>query len=241
MGNGSCSRLFFAAASAALIGGCDIGAAARPAADPAPRVEQPRARHQVDAARNRVWFLTEEGVFLHDASRAERIAVPVPGWVFAGAPYGCLPDLALGPKGEAVVTSDIVPTLWRIDPDTLAVTVHPLALDADRDKDVGFSGLVYSPQRGAFFAVSYQHGSLWRIDPQLQRAEKIALSAPLPRACGLAVHKRSSQQVLGRIVDLCARTPQAGWSVLFAPDWRSAYVSAAPCRDQPWPLEAMLG
>ena len=78
-----------------------------------------------------------------------------------------------GPKGEAVVTSNVVSTLWRIDPQTLAVTEHPLALDADAGRDVGFSSLIYSPRHAAYFAVSGAHGSVWRIDTRLQRAQKV--------------------------------------------------------------------
>ena len=88
------------------------------------------------------------------------MSLPLPGWLLVDAPYSCPPDLALGPKGEALITSNILPTLWRIDPESLAVTVHPLLLDADTDKDVGFSALAYSPQHGAFIAASYAHGSL---------------------------------------------------------------------------------
>jgi len=236
--NAGTVRALLLAASMVLIAGCNIGAAPQRPANEAPKFQPPNARYQVDPARNRVWVLTPEGVFLFDVSRPERVAVPLPGWVVAGAPYGCLPDLALGPRGEAVVTSNVLPTLWRIDPDSLAVSVHPLALDADAGRDVGFSGLVFSPQHGAFFAASDAHGSLWRIDPQLTRAQKIPLSAPIPQACGLAMRPRSSQQTLGRMADVCVRTPHGGWSVLFAPDWRSAYVSAAPCADRPWPLDA---
>jgi len=220
---------------AIVIAGCDLGAAPR---DEQKRVSSvsllrdPGGRHQVDASRNRVWFLTEEGVFLYDASRPGRVAFDLPGLVWAGEPYGCLPDLALGPKGEVVVTSDVASTLWRIDPETLAVSVHPLTLDADQDKDVGFSALVYSAQQGVFFAASYHHGTLWRIDPQLRSARKIALTAPIPRACGLALQPRSSPQALSRMADLCVRASDGAWSVLFAPDWRSAYVSAAACRSE---------
>jgi hypothetical protein len=138
-----------------------------------------------------------------------------------------------------VITSNTLPTLWRIDPDTLAVSVHSLVLDSDTDKDVGFSGLVYSPEHGGYFAASYGHGSLWRIDPLFRRAQKIPLSAPIPEACGLAVRPRNAQQALGRLADLCVRTPRGGWTVVFAHDWRSAYVSAAPCTDRPWPMDAV--
>ena len=224
------------------IAGCDIGAAPRPAAKAAHDVRQfqlPSGRYRIDPERNRVWLLTLEGVFVYDLSRPERIAVSLPDWLSVSTSYVCPPDLALGPSGEAVITSNIVPTLWRIDPDTLAVSVHPLALDADNDKDVGFSGLAYSPQHGAFLAASYSHGSLWRIDPLFKGAQKLRLSAPIPEACGLAVQSRSSQQAFGRSADLCVRTPHGGWSVVFAGDSRSAYVSAAPCTDRPGPLDAV--
>jgi hypothetical protein len=122
------------------------------------------------------------------------------------------------------------------------VSLHPLVLDADSDKDVGFSGLVYSSEHGGYFAASYSHGSLWSIDPLFRRAQKIPLSAPIPEACGLAVRPRSSQPALGRLADLCVRTPRGprgGWTVVFAQDRRSAYVSAAPCTDRPWPMDAV--
>ena len=44
-------------------------------------VQLPSARYQIDPARNRVWLLTPEGVFVYDLSRPERVAVPLPGWV----------------------------------------------------------------------------------------------------------------------------------------------------------------
>jgi hypothetical protein len=239
-GNAFAVGSFFLAACIAPLGGCDIGAGS-PQSATAPHearpVRLPNARYRIDRERDRVWFLTHEGVFVYDASNPQRVAVPLPGWVSVDTAYGCLPDLALGPKGEAVVTSNIVPTLWRIDPDTLAVSVHPLLLDADTDKDVGFSGIAFSPQHGAFLAASYIHGSLWRIDPLYKTAQKISLSTPIPGACGLTVLSRSAQQALSRLADMCVRTPRRGWAVLFSPDRRSARVSAAPCMDRPWPLE----
>jgi hypothetical protein len=236
-GNAGTVGAFFLAISMLSIGGCDTGAAppsqTPSAASEAPHDRPPTVRYQVDSGRNRVWILTQDGVFVHDVARTDRVAVTLPGWVTVGAPYGCPPDLALGPKGEALVTSNIMPTLWRIDPDTLAVSVHPLALDADTDKDVGFSALVYAPRQGAFLAASYHHGSLWRIGPLLDRAQKIALSAPVPQACGLAVRPRGAQPALRPMADLCVQTLHGGRSVTLTTDWRSAYVSAAPCADGP--------
>lgn len=140
---------------------------------------------QADAPRNRVWLLARDGVSVYDKAAPDRVArVPLPHWMWIGAPYGCPPALALGPKGEALITSNVVPTLWRVDPGTLAVTEHALALDADTDKEIGFTSLAWSAKHGAFYAVSAFHGSVWRIDPLLTRAQKITASAPAGKACG---------------------------------------------------------
>src|SRR5438128_11534832 len=132
-----------------------------------------------DASRNRTWLLQPDGVYLN-GKRFE-----LPGWIHAGEPYACGPSLAVDAEGRAVVSSDVVPVLWRIDPLKSQVTRHELVLDADADKDVGFSGLVYAPDQEVFFGVSSVYGSLWRIDPLLRRAQKISTSARIPQTCGL--------------------------------------------------------
>ena len=111
-------------------------------------------------------------------STGKLVAIALPSWQWVDEPYGCPPDLALGPDGEVVVTSNIVSTLWRIDPDSLAVSTHEPLLDADNDKDVGFSGLEYSREHGMFVAVSDVQGSLWRIDPLLRKGQKVQPAAP---------------------------------------------------------------
>ena len=233
MSNGIASAFFLAVL--VVLGGCELAAAPQQAqvvvAD-APQNRLPSVRYGVDPAHNRVWFLTRDGVSIYDVTRSETIAVPLPEWLWVDAPYGCLPDLALGPRGEAVITSNVVPMLWRIDPETLAASMHPLLLDSDTDKDVGFSGLVYSSEHEAFFAVSDVHGSLWRIDPLLGRARKVRLSAPIRQACGLAVLPRILRQQTNRQAGLCARTPQGGRAIDFEPGQRSASVRAAPCTDR---------
>lgn len=168
--------------------GCNTGAPPqlREQASPELSSQSPPLRYQEDVARNRVWVLTAEGVVLYRDKAPDRIVIPLPSWIWAGAPYGCHPDLALGPNGEAIITSDVVSTLWRVDPETLAVSAHALALDADTGKDVGFSALRYSPKHEAYFAVSAVQGSLWRVDPLLERAQKIPSSEPIAGACGMA-------------------------------------------------------
>jgi hypothetical protein len=145
----------------------------------------PILRLQVDAARDRIWILTRSGVDVYD-SRTQKGTrhVPLPDWHWAGEPFGCSPDLALGPRGEALISSDVVPTIWRVDPATLAVSRHELVQHEDADKDVGFSGLAFSAEQGVWFGASSFHGSLWRIDPSLRWAEKMPSPTPIRKPCG---------------------------------------------------------
>jgi hypothetical protein len=144
-----------------------------------------RVRVQLDAERNRVWLLTGEGLAIYDSTAPNRLVrVPIPGWRVAGEPFGCLPDLALGPNGEAVVSSDVVPALWRVDSKTLAVTRHELRLDADTDKDVGFTVLRYLPARRQYLAVNGPHGTIWLIDRELKNAHRMLRQVPRENDCG---------------------------------------------------------
>jgi hypothetical protein len=185
-------------------------------------------RHRAQTERARAWVLDAGGLFLEQAGKPRR-PFRLADWTWAGEPYACAPDIAIGPRGEVIVTSNVVPVLWKIDPDTLAVSVHRLQLDADADKDVGFSGLAYSERDGAYFAVSELHGSLWRIDPMLRRAQKIALSEPVRGACALSMQREERP---GRFTRLCLQ----GKSVNLSPDQRSAYVQPAGCALNPFAL-----
>ena len=128
--------------------------------------------YQADTVRNRSVWLTREGVQIHSAA-AQAVTIELPDWIYAGAPY-CPPSLAIGPSGEVVVTSNVIATLWRIDGETLAVTAHPLSLDVDRDKDVGFAAVVYVAEERAYIAYSQTQRSVWKIDGSLKAATRIA-------------------------------------------------------------------
>jgi hypothetical protein len=184
----------------------------------------------MDSARERLWVLTWNGVELHNVKTRQKLAhVLLPDWLWVKEPYSCPPDLALGPKGEAVISSNVVPTLWRVDPTTFAAGKYEPVLDEDVGKDVGFSALAYSAKQGVFFAVSGLHGSLWRIDPLFRRAQKVALSAPIRNACALAVRAHTPSQRASRLVGLCVRSDRKDWTINLAPDQRSGYVSTVQC------------
>jgi hypothetical protein len=181
-------------------------------------------RYQKDAARDRGWALTTEGVAVFDYRTRETTGfVHLPGWVWAGEAYICPPDLALGPKGEVLVSSNVIPSLWRIDPVTLRVTRHDLAIDAHQDKDVGFTGLTYSAQLGVYLGVS-PFGALWRIDPQLRRAQEVRLSESIQRPCSVTPITRGADGRSLRLFRLCVHGDGIAWTVHLAPDQRSGYV-----------------
>lgn len=131
--------------------------------------------YQVDGERNRSVWLTRDGVLIHSAT-GKPVSVELPGWIYAGGPH-CPPSLAVGPVGEVVVTSNVIPTLWRIDAESLAVTVHPLALASDQDKDVGFAAVAYVPDQRAYMAYSETLRLVWKIDEALKVASKLATAA----------------------------------------------------------------
>jgi hypothetical protein len=177
----------------------------------------PALRFQKDSLRQREWMLTPRGVTLFEGVAPQRARViELPGWVWAAEAYACPPDLALGPKGEAVVSSNVAPSVWRIDPVTLTVTRHDLVLDAHADKDVGFTALAFSAERQAFFGLS-EFGALWRIDPLLRRAQEVRLDTPVRRACALTVRNRL----------LCAHDGLRVWALHLAADQRSASIARA--------------
>jgi hypothetical protein len=195
-----------------------------------PTDEQPVLRSQMDAAGGRQWVLTAEGVEIYEVRTRQKLAqIALPGWLWVREQYSCPPALAIGPGGEAVISSNVVPTLWRIDPVTLAVSRHELAVEDEKGRDVGFTGLTYSAQQRAYFAVSGTHGAMWRIDPQLISAHSIPLSSPLTTACSLSLPARELNKRAGGIVGFCVRGDEGEWTVNLAPDQRSGYARAGQC------------
>lgn len=177
-----------------------------------------------DAPRQRLWTLRHDAVYLHDAAtQALKGRYELPEWIYAYEQYACVPELVLDAHGAAVVTSNVLPVLWRVDPARPQATRHEVVFDDAGGRAIGFSGLVYAPDQGVFFAASSSHGLLWRIDPLLRRAQSVPLSAPIRGGCGLSLKRTKTR----RIVVLCTdrRTIQ------LAPDQRSGYVAERSCTD----------
>lgn len=141
---------------------------------------------RVDTAHNRRWVLREDALTVYDALNRRRLRrIVLPDWVLAGPPYGCPPDLVLDAKGAAFVSSNVQPVLWRVDPQGFRPTRMDIALDADTDKDVGFTGFSLASD-GALIATGATFPSLWRIDLASGRATKLASFPAAPAACSVA-------------------------------------------------------
>lgn len=175
------SKLFTIAAALAatnLLSACD-GSVRREG-----RVEPLLQVVRTDAARNRLWVLDQEALTLYDNLNGRRLRrVALPDWVLAGAGDACAPDVVLDRAGGVLVSSNVMPVLWRVDAQSFEVTRIELALDSDTDKDVGFTGLSFAGD-GVLIAAGATFGSLWRIDLDNASAGKVASYSSFPaRAC----------------------------------------------------------
>ncbi len=184
------SKLFNTAAALAasiLLAACDGSVR---------REGPPKAELQVlraDAAGNRLWVLDQDALTVYDNTNGRRLRrVILPDWVLAGPRDSCPPGLALDASGAAFVSSNVLPVLWRVDPQRFQVTQIALELDADADKDVGFTSLSFS-EDGALIAAGATFGSAWRIDVGAGRASKVA-SYPSPGACDPALLRISARE-----------------------------------------------
>ena len=149
-----------------------------------PRVER-------DTARGRIWTLNEGTVLLYDGrTRTLAKKVALTGWSSVSDQHSCPADLAVDVAGHVIVSSNIAPTLWRINAETLDAERLEITLDADHDKDVGFTGLL-STSRDRLYAISAIHGSLWRIDLNSRRGTKLQMTIPLKGACALGLATKS--------------------------------------------------
>lgn len=144
-------------------------------------------RVRLDAARQRIWVLASEGVYLYDAKTAQRVThFPIDPLLAQHSSDHCLPDMALDRTGNVFISSAVQAALIRVDAATLEVSHHVIHADADRGMDFGFSALTFAGPGDTLYAASATTGSLWKIDLQQNRASKIALTAPLYGACALA-------------------------------------------------------
>ena len=212
----------------ALLAACEGGPDAkadgkRRAPDERPKGRLDALRVQADVARNRLWVLHGDGVYVYEITTRRQIGRI---GMFVGEPADCAPDLALDPSGAAIVSSSVRAVLWRLDPERPEPRRHELTLDTDRHKLVGFTGLAFAD--GMLFGVDALHGSLWKIDLAAGKAQKLALSSPVRGACGLAQQK-PVQAAPGHSVVLCAVGEKWIRHIELSPDLKRGNVTDRSC------------
>ena len=133
-----------------------------------PRVER-------DDARDRIWSLSEGEVLLyHGRARTWAKTIALRGWSSVGAQHSCAADIAVDVAGNVIVSSNIAPTLWRIDAKSLEAERLDIVLDADHDKDVDVVSC--NPVR----CIAQRHRR--QVDPRgIERAETLGPLIRLPR------------------------------------------------------------
>lgn len=201
----------------------------RPLAEPSASSEAaatPQAlRVQADLPRGRRWELRWGSVAAYDAVTGQLVRiVPLPRASFAGTRETCLPDMALTRSGGVVVSSDAQPTLWRVTPSHFEVERFDIAVDSDREKDFGFSGLAWDADGKELYAVSAATGTLWRIDLESETARRIELSSPLTGACGLAFDEGAAARGEAATLVVTLGPGKAVRRILLAPDRAKATV-----------------
>lgn len=182
-------------------------------------------RIRFDAARNRLWLLERGEIHVYQFDTNQFVQkIKLQG--LNDRLNNCLPDMALDAAGAAIISSNIVTTLWRIDPDSFQVTEHPLKRDADHDKDFGFSSLVYRARDGILFAANATMGTLWRIDVNAGSASSIELTTPIRGACALALEDDQGEQLPWQNGMFVAGGFRGGLlHVRLSPDMKHGYVT----------------
>ncbi len=135
-------------------------------------------RIRVDIQRGRYWMLGGDHVSVYGVADKRLIRkIVLPGWNVAD--FMNVPDMALDRSGAALISSNIVPMLWRIDPESFKVTRMDITLQTKENWDIGFTGLAFAAD-GTLFGVTALAASLWTIKPDEAKATPIELSAPAP-------------------------------------------------------------
>lgn len=140
-------------------------------------------RVRIDNLRNRLWVLGPEQVRVYDTAKRQLLReIALPAW--SRASLACPADLAVDPSGSALVSSNVLTSLVRIDAQSFELTQHDIRLLDKEHWDVGFSALV-SGRDGALFAATSSSGTFWKIDLGSSSARMVELNRPLLNVCAL--------------------------------------------------------
>ena len=184
-------------------------------------------RVKVDAARNRLWVLALEHVYVYDITGKQLIRrVVLPHRSVAG--FVCAPDMALDRSGSAFISSNVESRLVKIDAEDFGIKAQEITLRAGANRDIGFGALAFAAD-GALFALTAHEGSLWRIDAATLNASEVELSERMLGVCTLTAPRQSFQSAQLRAVVLCAAADKNVRHIVISPDFTRGHVSTEKC------------
>jgi hypothetical protein len=141
-------------------------------------------RVKTDTARNRLWVLGVDGVRVYDSTTRVLVrAIALPNW--SVSKYECAPDLVLDSSGSALVSSNVQPTLWRIQGASFEVTEHAISLVGKERWDIGFGPLAFGAN-GYVYGLTSNGISLWKIDLPGAKASMMESYLPPLQSCTLS-------------------------------------------------------
>jgi len=191
------------------------------------RGERRALRVRMDAARNRLWVLTLDHIYVYDVDGKRLVRrVTLPGWSVAR--FVCSPDMVLDRSGSAFISSNVQSRLWKIAAEDFAVTHHEITLRARENWDTGFGALAFAAD-GSLFALTAHSGSVWRIDATGSSATEVELSKPVSNACALTAPRQSIQSAQERTVTLCTAAAKDSRRIVISPDFTHGRVSNETC------------
>ena len=119
-------------------------------------------RVRLDTARNRLWVLSLDHVYVYDGAGQHLIhRIALPPWSVAN--FACDPDLALDRSGTAYISHNAEARLWQIDANSFQLKEHVLRLPNGDHREIGFGGLTFAGD-STLFGVATSGGALWRIN-----------------------------------------------------------------------------
>jgi hypothetical protein len=186
---------WFVIALALTAAGCNEGVAQRvapeagpPVKESAPQRYKPDARNvlrsKTDTARGRVWVLGLDGQVrvYDDRSKKPLRQIALPDWLVVRTQ--CMPDLIFDRAGFVLVSSNVMPWIWRINADTFELKVHPIRMPGREGLDFGFATLALGA-KGNLYGLAPSAQSLWSVDLGNANARQVQSYDPPLEQCTL--------------------------------------------------------
>lgn len=141
-------------------------------------------RMRMDNANQRLWILDYDAVYIYAADTATLLTrIPLP--ILVSDRRHCLPDMVLDAKGDAYISENRVPKIYRV-----AASGSVSALDGileQRMESPGFSAMALSPDGRFLLAGRSAGGDLWRIELSTGQHRLIDTAPPMDGVCALQI------------------------------------------------------